>query len=147
MGARLGSLWGRLVADVDSVFGLTAPLGAPPVVLPASDVVWALTVSDVAPRLRKWLMTEPGMLTSAPRAVWKVPPASMLEGGGVVSNTTAGKLDVRKPGTTHVSDVTTPTSKVELVLACGPPSRLMVCPVKTLVREVPAASVSVTEAV
>ena len=34
-----------------------------------------------------------------------------------------------------------------MVPACGPPLRLMVCPVKTLVSEVPPASVSVTEAV
>ena len=34
LGARVASLWGRLVADADSVFGLTAPLGAPPVVVP-----------------------------------------------------------------------------------------------------------------
>ena len=43
--------------------------------------------------------------------------------------------------------VTTPTVKVELVRAWGPPLRLMVWPVKTLVSEVPAASVSVTVAV
>ena len=38
------------------------------------------------------------MVTSAPRAVWKVPPASMLEGGAVVSDTTVGKLVVPNAG-------------------------------------------------
>ena len=44
------SLWGRSVAEADSVLGLTAPLGDPPVVSPSSEVVvWEPTVSEVAP--------------------------------------------------------------------------------------------------
>ena len=65
LGARV-SLRGRLVADADSVLGLTAPLGDPPVVWPSSEVVWEPTVSEVAPRPRKWLMTEAGTVTWAP---------------------------------------------------------------------------------
>ena len=91
------------MADVDSVFGLTAPLGAPPEVRPFSLVVCELTVSEVAPRFRKWLMTDAGMVMWDPSVVWKVPPASMLDGGAVDAETTAGKLVVPKPGTVHES--------------------------------------------
>ena len=47
-----GSVCGRLVADADSESGLTAGLGVPTGVSPFSDVVWELTVREVAPWLR-----------------------------------------------------------------------------------------------
>ena len=56
-------------------------------------------------------------------------------------------MDPPNPDTTQESLATTPTVKVEVVLAWGPPLRLMVWPVKTLVSEVPPASVSVRVAV
>ena len=51
-------------------------------------------------------MTDAGMVTCAPKAVWKVPPASMLDGGAVVSDTTVGKLVVPDtPDTVQVKPV------------------------------------------
>ena len=88
-----GSLRGRLVAEADSVLGLTAPLSAPPTeVRPSRAVDWEATVSEVAPSPMKWLITEAGTVTWAAGAVWKVPPASMLAGGAGDSDTTTGKV-------------------------------------------------------
>ena len=57
------------------------------------------------------------MVTWTLKPVWKVPPASMLDGGAVDSDTTVGKWADPKPGTIHESVATTPTVNVELVLA------------------------------
>ena len=92
---RVVSLWGRLSAVADSVFGETAPLANRPLSsAPSSAEVWEATVSEVAPVPMKWLMTEAGMVTWAARAVEKVPPASMVAGGAGDSDITTGKLVV-----------------------------------------------------
>ena len=94
---------GRFEAEADSVLGLTAPLGDPPTeVRPSMAVVWEAMVSEVAPSPMKSLITEAGMVSWAAGAVWKVPPASMLDGGAGDSDTTAGKLVVPKPETSQV---------------------------------------------
>ena len=49
----------------------------------------------------KWLITEAGMVTWAAGAVWKVPPASMLDGGAGDSDTTTGKLVVPESPSRH----------------------------------------------
>ena len=96
----MASLWGRLEAEADSTLGLTAPLRGPPTEeRPSTAVDWEATVSEVAPIAMKWLSTWAGMVTSAPGAVWKVPPASMLDGGAGDSDTTVWMVVDPKPET------------------------------------------------
>ena len=129
LGTRVLSLWGRLVAEADSVLGLTAPLGAPP------------SVSAVLGR---------GLGADGQRGGPEVPEVVDHRGGdgdlgrrgglegpsGVDAGRRGGGLGhhrrevgrPRQPDTVQESVAATPTSKVELVSAWGPPLRLMVCP-------------------
>ena len=97
-GVALGQVGGRRRLGVRDSPPHSA---APPDVRPFSLVVCELTVSEVSPRPRKWLMTDAGMVIRDPSVVWKVPPASMLAGGAVDADTTVGKLVVVNPGTVH----------------------------------------------
>ena len=100
------SLWGRSVADADSVLGLTAEFGAPLVVRPSMAADCEAMVRDVAPIPDEVVEHRGRDGHPGCRRSLEGPPAKMLAGGAGDSDSTTGKLVVPDmPDTVQVNPV------------------------------------------